>query len=260
MKNRNIISTFTRYLKPASENIISQFLNRISKLLYLLLSTLFSALLYWKFINPTIDIFLIIKIAILASSSVILLFILQIFQGYHKKLEYELINEQNHSSDLKKEIVILKRRLKEKQEQLSSYHKRFQTFLNYYQTYIQHTKDLIGIHDMHGRFSYISPAVTSMLGYPQTHLIGKNLTQVCHPDDLSVLENTFTFNGVKSKSSKIRFQCKDGKYKWVTIYTDLYQNPSFQRHILSTIQEISAEESGEYTYFNNDHSNKINLQ
>ncbi|HKJ32596.1 MAG TPA: PAS domain S-box protein [Balneolales bacterium] len=260
MNNSSLLSTFTKYLKTDSENIISRFLNRINKLLYILLITMFSALIYWKFINPTFDIFLFIKFAVLTSSTITFVFILHIFHGYRTKLEYELTNEQNHSSDLIKEIGVLKRRLEEKQEQLSFYHKRFQTFMNYYRIYIQHTNELISIHDIYGRFSYVSPTVKNILGYSQGQLIGKNLTQVCHPDDLPLLDKTFSFNGVKSKSSKIRFQCEYGKYKWFIIYTDLYRNPRLKRQVLSTIREIPFRESIKFTYRDGDMDDKINMQ
>jgi PAS domain S-box-containing protein len=48
---------------------------------------------------------------------------------------------------------------------------------------IENTNELITVLDEDGTVQYISPTVTTMLGYPETQLMGKNIFAIIHEDD-----------------------------------------------------------------------------
>lgn len=92
---------------------------------------------------------------------------------------------------------------------------------------IDNINDLICEIDENGVYTYVSQQYSSILGYHPDELIGKNATELIHPDDL--LTSAIQYEVLKQsrgKSTDIwRFKHKDGNYRIIeskgTVYTDL---------------------------------------
>ena len=60
-----------------------------------------------------------------------------------------------------------------------------------YRTLVENLNDVIYSVDLHGRITYISPPVTSILGYTPAELINKHFTHLVHPEDKDAIERAF---------------------------------------------------------------------
>ncbi|MFT4737027.1 MAG: PAS domain S-box-containing protein [Cyclobacteriaceae bacterium] len=86
----------------------------------------------------------------------------------------------------------------------------------------ENSQDMIAIHDLDGKYKYVSPIVTKLLGYQAEDLIGISPYDLTHPDDLirifdgssraKLLEESFTID-------EYRFKGKDNEYRWFQSYT-----------------------------------------
>jgi len=77
--------------------------------------------------------------------------------------------------------------------------------------------DLMAIADREGRFTRVSPAWESILGYTPEELVGRPATDFMHPNDaernLAVVAGRRT--GRFSGEYESRYRCKDGSYRWI---------------------------------------------
>lgn len=143
---------------------------------------------------------------------------------------------------------------------------------------LNHSKDLISRHSKNGLFLYVSPSITTLLGYSQQELYQKNIISYCHPAEKAELKVQFQAN-TENWKERIRFRIrkKDGTYLWletnfsnssdggeflcisrditehITSIEEIYELQQ-QFHLLlesskDTIGMIS--ETGEWTYINN---------
>jgi PAS domain S-box-containing protein len=69
-----------------------------------------------------------------------------------------------------------------------------------------------------GRFAEVNPAFAQMLGWTREELLGKTMTELIHPDDLSA---TFALGGRLSSAGQVaqfenRYLTRDGGYKWIS--------------------------------------------
>ncbi|WDT80138.1 MAG: PAS domain S-box protein [Candidatus Manganitrophus sp.] len=55
---------------------------------------------------------------------------------------------------------------------------------DYFQSLIEHSSDIITVIDVMGGILYDSPSVERVLGYRQGALVGQNIFQCVHPDDI----------------------------------------------------------------------------
>ncbi|MCU0420446.1 MAG: PAS domain S-box protein [Cyclobacteriaceae bacterium] len=52
----------------------------------------------------------------------------------------------------------------------------------------ENTRDVISLHDLEGRFLYVSPSSVHLHGYPASEMVGKLATDFMHPDDVTRIE------------------------------------------------------------------------
>ncbi len=77
--------------------------------------------------------------------------------------------------------------------------------------------NLLCITDTSGNFRHLNPAWERLLGYPERDLLGKNVFDLIHPDDLPAMHDAFaillTQKAVENFVNRIR--CRDGSYRWI---------------------------------------------
>ena len=89
---------------------------------------------------------------------------------------------------------------------------------DWYQTLIEQVDDLITVVDTDGTITYVSPAVTRILGYDPEELIGHEGYEFVHPEDqernVDALETVLS-NPSTSKTIEIRFRHANGSWRWI---------------------------------------------
>lgn len=81
----------------------------------------------------------------------------------------------------------------------------------------ENVKDLVCLHDVSGRFLYLSPSCQSLLGFEPGELIHSHPYRYCHPHDrpLVRLQLKHAVNGDSSDPLVYRCRRKDGGYIWL---------------------------------------------
>ncbi|MBK8252284.1 MAG: PAS domain S-box protein [Polyangiaceae bacterium] len=76
--------------------------------------------------------------------------------------------------------------------------------------------DLLATLDRHGRFLDLNPAWADATGHSREALIGANITDFSHPEELHDIAETMgrVTTGTPISNYETRFRCKDGSYKW----------------------------------------------
>ncbi|WP_443749231.1 PAS domain S-box protein [Asticcacaulis solisilvae] len=88
-----------------------------------------------------------------------------------------------------------------------------------YRLLADHSNDIITIFDVTGTISYISPAITKVLGYAPEEMVGKHVNEIVHPDDFASVQaayRTYVLGGVWDDAPRIRYRAlhKGGHYIW----------------------------------------------
>lgn len=85
----------------------------------------------------------------------------------------------------------------------------------HFRSLIENSLDIVTILDSDGTVRYDSPAVELVLGYRPGELVGKNVFQFLHPDDIATIKGTFDL-GIQipnhTVSVQFRFKHKDGTW------------------------------------------------
>jgi PAS domain S-box-containing protein len=89
---------------------------------------------------------------------------------------------------------------------------------DWYRTLVEEVNDLVTVVDTDGTITYVSPAVTRVLGYEPDELIGHEGYEFVHPDDRE--RNSEAVEAVLStpsepQTAEIRFQHADGSWRWI---------------------------------------------
>ncbi len=87
----------------------------------------------------------------------------------------------------------------------------------YFQTLIENTSDVITVVDTQGIIRYESPVVERLLGYKPQEMVGRNIFDLVHPDDLALAREVFdmALRTPKAVSPAVEFRCrhKDGSWR-----------------------------------------------
>lgn len=86
-----------------------------------------------------------------------------------------------------------------------------------YRLLAEHATDMISLHDNAGRFTYVSPACRTILGYEPEALLGQRPRDLGHPDDRDLLNRT-RLEAATAGDTVVRvyrMRRKDGSYVWV---------------------------------------------
>ena len=110
----------------------------------------------------------------------------------------------------------------------------------------EHTSDIIATFDRDGVFRYLSPAVTTVLGWKPEDLVGRTTWSIIHPDDHATLRSAYRAylgGGPGGAAPHIRYraQSKDGAWVWVEAHpTGIWDTTGAVIEIQDTVRDITA--------------------
>ncbi|MFW6320900.1 MAG: histidine kinase N-terminal 7TM domain-containing protein [Halohasta sp.] len=86
-----------------------------------------------------------------------------------------------------------------------------------FQAVIEHTSDVVTIVEPDGEITYVSPSVESELAYTQLELVGENVAELFHPDDIDAVraEIEAVVDTDETIGSQYRMETGDGDWRMV---------------------------------------------
>ncbi|WP_256948945.1 PAS domain-containing protein [Halorubrum ezzemoulense] len=88
----------------------------------------------------------------------------------------------------------------------------------WYRTLVKEVNDLVTVVDTDGTITYVSPAITRILGYDPSELVGHEGFEFVHPEDrernADALEGVLS-NPSESETVEVRFRHADGSWRWI---------------------------------------------
>ena len=88
----------------------------------------------------------------------------------------------------------------------------------WYRTLVEEVNDLATVVDTDGTITYVSPAITRILGYDPGELVGHEGFEFVHPEDrernADALESVLS-NPSGSETVEVRFRHADGSWRWI---------------------------------------------
>ncbi|MBN1531691.1 MAG: PAS domain S-box protein [Spirochaetes bacterium] len=126
-------------------------------------------------------------------------------------------------------------RIRQSEEALRDSEERFRSM-------IQSSSDMIFVLDESGSFTYESPSVERILGYPAGYFIGRTPFELIHPDDMNIVKKEMddVYRSVNSGiPTEFRLQCSDGT--WIpleALASNLMEN-SAVRGIVITARDVT---------------------
>ena len=88
----------------------------------------------------------------------------------------------------------------------------------WYRTLVEEVNDLATVVDTDGTITYVSPAITRILGYDPGELVGHEGFEFVHPEDrernADALESVLS-NPSGSETVEVRFRHADGTWRWI---------------------------------------------
>ncbi len=100
-----------------------------------------------------------------------------------------------------------------------------------FRSLVENGSDAIAILGVDGKASYVSPSITSILGYTEEEALNLNLFEVVHPDDIPQLKEKMAEAlknpGVPIKGHTSRTKHKNGSWRWLeATITNMLHDPS----------------------------------
>lgn len=98
--------------------------------------------------------------------------------------------------------------------------------------------DMVAVHNLDGSFVYVSPSCKTLLGFKPEDLIGKNLFEFIHPEDIDDIRNNsheLALKGERVSNVEYRFRNKHGEYIWFESNTNPIKNEDNEIAFLQTI-------------------------
>jgi PAS domain S-box-containing protein len=136
------------------------------------------------------------------------------------RAEQELREAKEH---LEVRVLERTRELEQSAEAVRRSERRFRAL-------IEHGSDSIALTDLQQRILYMSPAVTNVEGYRPEELVGTDVADHTHPDDIDVLKRRVAAlleNPGKPIAAIWRQRHKDGRWLWLEgVATNMLDDPS----------------------------------
>ncbi|MGD0130484.1 MAG: ATP-binding protein [Bryobacteraceae bacterium] len=109
---------------------------------------------------------------------------------------------------------------------------------------IENGADAISLFDLEGNFTYASASTARVLGYQPHHLVGRNVFELIHPDDLETLQRTLEEARTNTRypvQIRARVLAKDAQWRWVEdTFTNLIDDPDV-RAIVANYRDITEQ-------------------
>jgi PAS domain S-box-containing protein len=156
-------------------------------------------------------------------------------------LRYNLRLRSNQQKALALFNKELEEKVKQRTEELSNSEKLFRAL-------IENSGDAIATLDKDGIIKYQSPSTERIFGFPIKEMVGSNIVETIHPEDLpamtKVMERAIQFPGIAQHSIH-RIKHKDGRWLWSEgSITNMLHNPSIDAFVVN-FRDISERKAAE---------------
>ncbi|MEP6923688.1 MAG: PAS domain-containing protein [Pyrinomonadaceae bacterium] len=109
--------------------------------------------------------------------------------------------------------------------------------------------DLVCLHELDGRYTYVSPSSSSLLGYKPEELIGKSPYELIHPDEVNCVREDMhqpLLKGETDLSADYRMRRKSGEFVWVETMAQIIAGADDKPEQLLTVsRDISKRKTAE---------------
>ncbi len=102
---------------------------------------------------------------------------------------------------------------------------------------VQGGNDLYAIIDLEGRYIYMSPSSTAIIGIPPEAFIGSDAFEFIHPDDIEQTQSSLQQIATKSRVVMEAYRAKNqhGEWRWVeTVLTNMLDNPAINGIVINS--------------------------
>lgn len=109
--------------------------------------------------------------------------------------------------------------------------------------------DMVALIDMEGNFTFAGKS-HGILGYAPDYMIGKNVMDFVHPEDLPRIKEEFgeSLASGHSGKSEYRYRCKDGTYIWLKTVGNFYKDKDgIPQKIVFGLMDINDRKQAEKT-------------
>jgi len=131
---------------------------------------------------------------------------------------------------------------------LMSAFRRLNRSESYFRSLFENAAELITVFDAQGRITYENPSNEKFVGYMRKDMIGKNIFEFIHPEDLPVVQASFAAAVARPGAAPVlrfRIRHKDGSWRWLDAYgNNLLGDPSV-RGIVVNSRDVTEEVASE---------------
>jgi diguanylate cyclase (GGDEF)-like protein/PAS domain S-box-containing protein len=132
--------------------------------------------------------------------------------------------------ELARALHEMTRRIHEEEDALRASETRFRAL-------IEHNTEGMGLLDAQANFRYVSPSVSSILGYTASEVLEKTVPDLIHPNDQARVREAFADLLTRpggSITAECRVRHKDGTYRWVEgIGSNLLWEPTVEAIVVN---------------------------
>lgn len=116
-----------------------------------------------------------------------------------------------------------------------------------YRTLVEHTYDFVIEASIDGRFLYVSADYSETLGYDQDELLGKNIFDFMHPDDMAAALDAFSRGLVEftSEQAVFRYRHKNGEWRWFESTGRPFRTAAGEIRVMVVSRDITARKQAE---------------
>lgn len=132
-----------------------------------------------------------------------------------EKLEEHRQQLERLVAERTRELEEANRRLREEIAERAALEDELQRREEYYRSLVESAHDIMMMIRPDGRIGYVSPSVRARLGYEPVDLVGRDVMDLVHPDDLPrFLESMGKGGGESEAGGAVRFRVRHGDGSW----------------------------------------------
>ncbi|MFC6997483.1 PAS domain S-box protein [Rufibacter roseus] len=112
----------------------------------------------------------------------------------------------------------------------------------FYEALVEYGSDMVGVLDENGNYIFVGSGISRIMGYPKEDLIGANVLDHIHPNDLTSVQAKLAelLQGDRVAASEFRHRAANGEWKWLeTVGSNQLHNPAV-RGIVVNSRDITA--------------------
>ena len=143
-----------------------------------------------------------------------------VFRAKHKNGHYEwletiggaVLDENGEAQYLQTstrnvtERILTDQRIKESEER--------------YKLITENSHDIVTLMDLNGNYMFLTPSIKETMGYEPQEIIGRNITEFIHPEDVPMITESMgeaISERKREDQAEFRFKRKDGEWRWIQV-------------------------------------------